>query len=190
MIMRGGGATGAADFAGAANCISVTFEVAWAGGGALPAGAAGVGAETRGGTAIAGGAALADGATMVAAGGAAGTLGGITTTEGGRYVAATDAGVTILGAGGAAVPDGSITDLDGPAFDSDGDETGDSVAAASGLASSADGEDGVDAATGGLATGRGVAGSAAPFCCVMARSTSPGREICERSILVLISSSP
>jgi hypothetical protein len=35
-----------------------------------------------------------------------------------------------------------------------------------------------------------VGDSTAPFCCVMARSTSPGREICDRSILVLISSSP
>ena len=43
-------------------------------------------------------------------------------------------------------------------------------------------------ATGG-ATGR-AAGAAASFFCVMALSTSPGREMCDKSILVLISSSP
>jgi hypothetical protein len=43
----------------------------------------------------------------------------------------------------------------------------------------------------GDATGRGAIGGAAPsFFCVIARSTSPGREICDRSIFVLISSSP
>jgi len=45
-------------------------------------------------------------------------------------------------------------------------------------------------ATGG-ATGRAATGGAtASFCCVIAFSTSPGREMCDRSILVLISSSP
>lgn len=44
------------------------------------------------------------------------------------------------------------------------------------------------AATGG-ATGRG-GGATASFCWVIAFSTSPGREICDKSILVLISSSP
>jgi len=47
----------------------------------------------------------------------------------------------------------------------------------------------VGGATG--ATPERVGGVAtAPFCCVMALSTSPGREMFERSILVLISSSP
>jgi hypothetical protein len=45
------------------------------------------------------------------------------------------------------------------------------------------------ATTGGGGTGFG-AGATASFCCVMAFSTSPGREMCDRSILVLISSSP
>src|ERR1700686_3335822 len=44
------------------------------------------------------------------------------------------------------------------------------------------------AATGGAA-GR-VGAAAASFFCVMAFSTSPGREMCDKSILVLISSSP
>ncbi len=49
---------------------------------------------------------------------------------------------------------------------------------------------GVTGAT-GLATGAvGRTGAvAASFCCVMAFSTSPGREMCDKSILVLISSS-
>ena len=193
MIIRGGGATGAAGLTGAASCISVTFEAGWGTGGALPTGAAGVAFGTRGGTAIAGGAVLADTDPAFVAACAAGTLGGITTTDGGRYVAATDAGVTILGAGGAGVGMGdSIAGFGGTAFGADGD--GDTVAAASGLASSvaADVEVCADegAEVGGLAGGRAAGDSTVPFCCVMARSTSPGREICERSILVLISSSP
>ncbi len=44
------------------------------------------------------------------------------------------------------------------------------------------------AATGGVAGRAG--GASASFFCVMAFSTSPGREICDKSILVLISSSP
>jgi hypothetical protein len=41
-----------------------------------------------------------------------------------------------------------------------------------------------------LTAGRGAGASAASFCCVMARSTSPGREIFDKSILVLMPSSP
>jgi hypothetical protein len=40
------------------------------------------------------------------------------------------------------------------------------------------------------AAGRAIAGAAASFFCVIALSTSPGREMLERSIFVLISSSP
>jgi hypothetical protein len=198
MIIRGGGATGAAGFAGVAICISATFEAGWAAGGALPTGAGGVAAGNRGGTAIAGGAVLADADAVVVAAGAAGILGGITTTDGGRYVAATDAGVTILGAGGGAGAVGSTAGLVGPAFGTDTDDDGGgavpTVAAASGLASSAEAdiEACVDAGAevAGLAGGRAVEGSTTPFCWVIALSTSPGREMCERSILVLISSSP
>lgn len=48
------------------------------------------------------------------------------------------------------------------------------------------------AGAGGAAftTGRAAGVSAAPFCCVMARSTSPGREIFDKSIFVLMPSSP
>jgi hypothetical protein len=82
----------------------------------------------------------------------------------------------------------SIAGLDGRAFGSDGDGVGDAVAAASGLASTCSRPE--RARDGRLRRGRAAGCSAPPFCCVMARSTSPGREICERSILVLISSSP
>jgi hypothetical protein len=44
--------------------------------------------------------------------------------------------------------------------------------------------------TGGVAGRTAAGGAAASFFCVIARSTSPGREMFERSILVLISSSP
>ncbi len=48
------------------------------------------------------------------------------------------------------------------------------------------------ATTGGAATGTGLGGGAASasFFCVIARRTSPGREMFDKSILVLISSSP
>jgi hypothetical protein len=161
MIIRGSGAIGAADFGGATP-ICMTLLGGCAAGGALPACAAGV--VTRGATVMPGGAVLAVPAGVVAAGGAMGILGGITTTVGGRYPAATEAGVTILGAAGAGA---SAAGLGGTA-----------------LASTA------GFSTAGLATGRAAGCSAAPFCCVMARSTSPGREIFDRSILVLIPSSP
>lgn len=105
MIIRGGGATGAAGRAtGALICATLLGtaadgETLGAAGGAgavvTPPACAAAGA-VRGGTAMAGGATLAAG--VVAAGCVTGALGGITTTEGGRYVAATEAGVTILGA--------------------------------------------------------------------------------------------
>jgi hypothetical protein len=91
-------------------------------------------------------------------------------------VAATEAGVTILGAGGAA---DSVAGLGGIALGA----AGVAGAAAFAFASAAGAE------TGGLAAGRAAGCSAASFCCVMARSTSPGREILDRSILVLMPSS-
>ncbi len=140
-------------------------------GGGPPACTTGVAA--RGGTAIAGGAGVVLAASdAVAAGGVTGTLGGITTTAGGRCAAATEAGVTSLGGGAGA----SGAGLEGAAF---------GFAGATGAFASTAGF-----ATGALTAGRAAGCSATPFCCVMARSTSPGREICERSILVLISSSP
>jgi len=61
---------------------------------------------------------------------------------------------------------------------------GDAEAAIDGVA----GADGVTTAAGGA--GRGGGAAAASFFCVIAFSTSPGREMCDRSILVFISSSP
>src|SRR6266403_2178744 len=162
MIIRGGGAIRAAGIAGAGLCICMTLPGDCAAGAVLPACAAGV--VTRGGTAIAGGVGFVVPAGVVAAGGATGVLGGITTTVGGRYPAATEAGVTILGAVGAGA---STADLGGTAF-----------ASTAGFS------------TAGLTAGRAAGRSATPFCCVIARSTSPGREIFDRSILVLIPSSP
>jgi len=177
MIIRGGGALGGVGFAGAALCICVTLAGGCAAVGALPVCAVVLVVVVRGGTAIAGGALVAG---EVVVGGVAETLGGITTTDGGRYPAATEAGVTILGAGGAV---GSTTGLGDVALAGAIGAAGAS-AFASPFASTA------GVAAGGLTGGRAAGCSAAPFCCVMARSTSPGREICERSILVLISSSP
>ncbi len=91
-------------------------------------------------------------------------------------MAATDAGVTIRGAGGAGAG-ASAAGLAG-IFGATG------ATGVSAFASTAGG------VIGGLAGGRAAGCSATPFCWVIARSTSPGREICERSILVLISSSP
>jgi hypothetical protein len=85
MIIRGGGATGAAGRAGAALCIGVTFAGAAGGVGAAVAIGA-TGGVARGGTAIAGALVfmlVAAGEAAVGAG-AAGVLGGITTTDGGR----------------------------------------------------------------------------------------------------------
>lgn len=181
MIIRGGGAIGAAGFAGAVVCICATLLVAGgcAADGALPACAAGV--VTRGGTAVAAGAVLKADETeagAIAAGGVTGTLDGIATTADGRCAAATEAGVTSLGVGGAGAGT-SPAGLGGTIFDGATGATGASIfASIPGIA------------TGLLSVGRAAGCSAASLSCVMARSTSPGREICERSILVLISSSP
>ena len=67
-----------------------------------------------------------------------------------------------------------------------------------GSAGAAGGTGGVGFGVGCTIVGRAAIGGAvgfggvatASFCCVIAFSTSPGREMCERSILVLISSSP
>jgi hypothetical protein len=126
-------------------------------------GAAGAGGVTTGG----GGAAWRAGGA--AAAGAAGGAGGATGTAG-----FSAAGGTIVGrAAGAGVC---------------GTETG--TGGADGAAGFAAGATtvGLGGATGG--TGRGGGAAAASFFCVIAFSTSPGREMCDRSILVLISSSP
>jgi hypothetical protein len=149
MIIRGGGAIGAVGLAGAGLCICVTLLDA---GGAV--GACTDGGVTRGGTAMAGGATLVetDGEGVLAAGGIGGTLGGITTTDGGRYVAATEAGVTIRGAGGTAWG-ASLDGLVAPGLDEDTDAAG-----AGALVST------TGVVTGGFADGRAAGASVAPFC--------------------------
>ena len=71
------------------------------------------------------------------------------------------------------------------------------MGAATGVGGAAGGGVGLGGAGGaitGFATTGGAAGrtgtAAASFFCVIAFSTSPGREMCDKSILVLISSSP
>jgi len=103
-----------------------------------------------------------------------GAFGGITTTAGGRN-AATEAGVTNFGAGGSAA--GLV-----------GGGTGFAEAAEVCSCASIDGAVFTGVAAGGFARGRAGGCSTAPFCWI-ARNTSPGREMWERSILVLISSS-
>ncbi len=69
---------------------------------------------------------------------------------------------------------------------------------AAGITGAAGGAAGLSVGVGGATTGFAATGGAAgraggataSFCCVIAFSTSPGREICDKSILVLISSSP
>ena len=92
-------------------------------------------------------------------------------------MAATEAGVTILGTGGPT----SLAGRGGVAFSTTGADGG----AAFGLAALAS----AAAVTGGFTTVRAGGFSAASFCCCILRSTSPGREMFERSILVLMPSS-
>jgi hypothetical protein len=139
--------------------------------------AAAGGVTGRGGT---GGAGELDAAIVGAAG-----AGGATTAAGG----ATGRGGTITGgatgAGGA-----GFSACGGATTTGFGGTTGGVTGAAGGGAGFATGGTMTGLAmTGGGTTGFG-AGATASFCCVMAFSTSPGREMCDRSILVLISSSP
>jgi hypothetical protein len=64
------------------------------------------------------------------------------------------------------------------------------VGAAGCALTGAAGGDATGFTTGGKTAAGFSAGAAASFFCVIAFSTSPGREMCDRSILVLISSSP
>lgn len=98
-------------------------------------------------------------------------------------MAATEAGVTSLGAEGDCEAAGvavSAGGFGGTAFGAEGAAGGAEAAGDSVLVSNA----------GGLATGRAAGGgSTTALRCWMARRTSPGCEMRERSILVLISSS-
>jgi hypothetical protein len=160
--MRGAGSGGAAGF-GATGTEGWALAVIDGGVGGGGAGMVGV-AAGRAGDAAAGGAATG-GATT----GDAATTGASGCTEPGAVGRA--AGVTSFAAGG--ITTGRLTGAGGA-----------TTALSSGGCAMGGG------ATGG-GTGRGAtAGATASFCCVIAFSTSPGREMCDKSILVLISSSP
>ena len=124
--------------------------------------------------------AAATGIGVAGAGGAT-AAGAGATGRGGAGIGADGGG----GAGGFSAA-GATTTGRGGATGSTGAAGGATGAGAAGL--------GAGVATAGLAATGGAAGRAgaatASFCCVMALSTSPGREMWDRSILVLISSSP
>jgi hypothetical protein len=138
-------------------------------------------------------------AGRAATGGAGGAADAVTTGAAGAAGATTAGGGGGTGrgaaAGGATAGVGATT---GFSFSTGGaTTTGLTGGATGGVNGAAGGGTGfaTGGATTGLATtgggaGRAGGGATCSFCCVIALSTSPGREICERSILVLISSSP
>jgi hypothetical protein len=114
--------------------------------------------------------------------------GGVTGRAGGAATGVVAAGATMTGRGAAA--GGGATDAGGGG--GVGLITGGAtvVGRLTAAGDAAAGFSGTAGATGG-ATARGAGGGAtASFFCVIALSTSPGREMFERSIFVLISSSP
>jgi hypothetical protein len=137
------------------------------------------------------GGAVGRGAVGGAAGGADAVIdgavgGGATTAAGGG---AGRGGTATGGAGGVAVAAGFST-TGATTAGRGGRTTGGVTGAAGGGVGLVTGGAITGLATIGGAAGRVGAGATASFCCVIALSTSPGREMCERSILVLISSSP
>src|SRR5215472_3560367 len=168
-IMRGAGVVGAAATGGAAGRGALGAAGEEEGGAeAVIDGAAGAGGAT---TAAGGGGGGVDGRVAgAAAAGAAGGAGGATGAAG---FSATGAGATtgrVIGGGvtGAPTEAGAVAGAAG--------------FAAGGATAGRAGATGAGGRTGGAA--------AASFFCVIAFSTSPGREMCDKSILVLISSSP
>ena len=138
------------------------------------------GAAGRVATGAAGGA-LAE--IIGGAGGGATAAGGGT---GGRIGGGAMGAATGLSTGGAITPRG-------------GAATGGATTVAAGADTGGFGAGGATAGRGGTAMGFSAAGgttagcvgaAATSFFCVIAFKTSPGREMCDRSILVLISSSP
>lgn len=164
--MRGAGVCGATATGGVVGRGVLGAAGAAGGAEAVIDGAAGAGGVTT----AAGGAAGRTGGA--AAAGAAGGAGGATGTAG-----FSAAGGTIVGRAAGAGGCGAETGAGGAG----------GAAGAAGLAAGAT-TVGFGGATG--AAGRGGGAAAASFFCVIAFSTSPGREMCDRSILVFISSSP
>ena len=167
-------------------------------------GAGGCGDAATGGGGTAGRVATggAGGVTAAAIGGATGFSTGGATTAGGGGTTGGRGGTAVVGAGGG----GGATGFSGGGAITAGrtgaaagiEEIAGRTGAAAGvdeIAGGATGFGGAAGATTGLAAmgggaGGRIGGAAASFFCVMAFSTSPGREMWERSILVLISSSP
>ena len=162
-IIRGAGVCGAA----------VTDGVAGRTGAAGGAGATGAADAVTGGTTgvVGGGATTATGGTGGAAGRGIGGAGGGATTAAGF---STTGGATTGRTGGAG---GGVTDVGAATTGAGGFGDGTATTGFGGIAGAAG------------RTGAGGA-AAASFFCVIAFSTSPGREMCDKSILVLISSSP
>ena len=153
-----------------------------AGGCGGPTGAAGrgttvgdCGAEAVTEGAVGAGGAATVGGTETTGRGGGGTVGALGGAAGVAATAGFSAGVTTSGRGAGA--GAFAAGIEGAA--------GGGVGRAAGGAGTATGR----AATGGTAAGR-TGGATASFCCVIAFSTSPGREMFDKSILVLISSSP
>jgi len=140
------------------------------------------------------GAGVAGAVATSAAGGRGGATGGATDDAliGGAPGGPTIAGGGAVGRGRSAMGGGTTT-----GFSTIGAATTERCGA--GATGGTTGGGGAGFATGGATTGLAAIGGcgagraggvAASFCCVIAFSTSPGREMCDRSILVLISSSP
>jgi hypothetical protein len=103
------------------------------------------------------------------------------------------AGGTGAAGGGAGRGGGALTGDAGTGSDAAGGATTERTGMAGGAGCAITGAGGGGATgfvTGGKTTAGFSGGAAASFFCVIAFSTSPGREMCDRSILVLISSSP
>jgi hypothetical protein len=119
------------------------------------------------------------------AGGIAGRIGGVLTgddTTGDGDDATGGATIGRVGITGGAV--GELTAVAGAGFATGGATVVGRLTAAGGAAA------GFSAGAGGCVIGGAAGGETASLRCVIAFNTSPGREMCDRSILVLISSSP
>jgi hypothetical protein len=139
--------------------------------------------------------------TIIRGTGGVATGRGVTGAAGGalaEMVGGAAAGGTCAAGGGAGRAGGATTGAEGTggggaAGGATTGRTATTGGAAGGGATTgaAGGGGGTGFGTGGMTTaGFSGGGAAASFFCVIAFSTSPGREMCERSILVLISSSP
>jgi hypothetical protein len=134
----------------------------------------------------------AAGEDIVATGGIVGRAGGAITVEdagGADTTGDVTTGLVVTGGAAGTVADGGVTV---GAFTTGGATVVGWLTAAGGAAAGfSAGACGAGACVTGGDTGRGATGGAtASLRCVIAFSTSPGREMCDKSILVFISSSP